>query len=258
MIFTFARSPSTTRTAWPARSASPASSVASTPVRPSAMASPKHRTSKRLRRLRQVDRLSGQRLHDGRRRGIRRHSLDGIGDRHGRDRGTVVGGGGNRAGDQVCGDEGARGVVDQHDVGLFPYQLECARDRILPAPAACDIPNRSCDLANDRPRTVHQVYRQRHDHLVHLRMAVERADAAREHRLPGKIEQLLGNRGAEAPAGAACGDDGCHTHAQNSLQSTVGSRQSQSQSQSESAVAVNSRQSGVGGRPSQSIVDCDS
>ena len=236
---------------------------------------PKHRTSKRLRRLRQVDRLSGQRLHDGRRRGIRRHSLDGIGDRHGRDRGTVVGGGGNRAGDQVCGDEGARGIVDQHDVGLFPYQLECARDRILPAPAACDIPNRSCDLANDRPGTVHQVYRQRHDHLVHLRMAVERADAAREHRLPGKIEQLLGNRGTEAPAGAACGDDGCHTHAQDSLQSTVGSRQSQStvtvNSRSlESAVGRRSQQSAVSGRQSQSTVavwsrrpsqlidDCDS
>ena len=157
---------------------------------------PKHRTPKRLRRLRQINRLSGQRLHDSRRPGIRRHSLDGIGGGHGRDRGTVVGGGGNRARDQVCGDEGARGVVDQHDIGLFLYQLECARDRILPAPTARDIANRPCDLAHDRPGTIHQVYRQRHDYVVDLRMAVERADASRKHRLPGEIEQLLGNRGA--------------------------------------------------------------
>ena len=98
-------------------------------------------TRERLRRLRQIDRLSRQRLHDGRRRGVRRHSLDGIGDGHGRNRGTVAAAAAIARGDQVCGDEGARGVVDQHDVGLFPYQLECPRDRILPAPAACD--NRS-------------------------------------------------------------------------------------------------------------------
>ena len=57
-------SPSTTRHGCPARSASAASSVASTPARPSATASAQHLAAERLRRLRQVDRLARQRLDD--------------------------------------------------------------------------------------------------------------------------------------------------------------------------------------------------
>ena len=60
----FVGSPSTSRTGCPARSASVASSVASTPASPSASASRKHVAPKRLRRLREIDRLARQRLGD--------------------------------------------------------------------------------------------------------------------------------------------------------------------------------------------------
>ena len=62
VIFTLSASPSTMCTTWPARSASAASSVASTPDSPSAIASPSTVAAKRLRRLREEDRFARNRL----------------------------------------------------------------------------------------------------------------------------------------------------------------------------------------------------
>ena len=64
VIFTFVDSPSTSRTGWPARSASDASSVASTPVSPRASASRSTSRRNACGRLRQEDRLPRQRFHD--------------------------------------------------------------------------------------------------------------------------------------------------------------------------------------------------
>ena len=62
VILMLVASPSTSRTAWPARSASAASSVASTPSLAERQRVAQHVAPERLRRLREKDRLARQRL----------------------------------------------------------------------------------------------------------------------------------------------------------------------------------------------------
>ena len=72
VILMFVASPSTSRTGWPARSASVASSVASTPRVAERQRVAQHVAAERLRRLREKDRLARQRLaRRSRRRRVR-------------------------------------------------------------------------------------------------------------------------------------------------------------------------------------------
>ena len=102
--------------------------------------------------------------------------------------------------------------MHEHDVGRVTHAIERPRHRILAGRAAGDEHNPALDLAHAAPRVVDQFRRQRDDDVVHLRMRIEGPHAARQHRLTGDVEQLLGNRGAKATPGAARGDDGGNTH----------------------------------------------
>ena len=136
VIFTFAGvSLDITCTGCPACSASIASSVASTPARPSAIGVAEHRAAERLRRLREVDRLARQRLGDDRPPAVA-DPLHRVGDRNRDDRGTVRRGRVDRSRDQIRRHERPRGVVDEHDVGRAVHASKRVGDGVLPPRAA--------------------------------------------------------------------------------------------------------------------------
>src|SRR5262249_48402319 len=163
-----------------------------------------HVASKGLRRLGEIHRLARERLtHD---RPI--HALHGVPGRDGGERGAVRGGGRNGPADEIGGGERPRGVVNHDDVALPVGGATRGGDGVPAARAA----THQTDVREVRRRRVEQLLRQRDDHLVHVGVRHERADAPLEDRLTADGDELLRPGRAEARSPAAGRDDGCHVH----------------------------------------------
>ena len=122
-------------------------------------------------------------------------------DRNRRDRRAGAAGRIDRARDQRRRDEGTRGVVDQHDVGLL--RARALRARHAPRPAASRRPAsaaRGCKPAHGRIEHRDVVGVQHRLHGRHIRMPAERLHGAVDHGLAADRAVLLRSAGAGAQA----------------------------------------------------------
>ena len=141
VIFTLASSPATSRTSWPACSASIASSVPEAPPRPASMAaaSTSRRNACGVCARNSVSR--GSVRDDARLAG--RHLLHRVVHRHGRDDGAGGEGAVDGAIDHVGGDERTRRVVHEDHRRVGGHRGEALGDRVLaPRAARHDAPRR--------------------------------------------------------------------------------------------------------------------
>ena len=124
-------------------------------------------------------------------------------------RGAGAAGGIDRARDHACRNEGARGVMDQDDIGLVPGErFEPGEHRGLPRRAAIGrrLVAEPCDRCREHGAVVGV-----HDRLnsEHVRMPAEGLHGAIDHGHAADLAILLGTAGACAQAASGRDEDDC-------------------------------------------------
>jgi hypothetical protein len=175
---------------------------------------PQDLDAKTLGRLREKNRITGNRLDDLDDPLVpfaATHALHRVAHRLRGDGRAVFRCRADRPGDQIAAHQRSRGVVDQHHFGARVKDPECIGDRILPSRSANDYPEAPAVVRLNR-RSRRELPRERDNHLVYVRVTAERRDAALQDRSPAEVEQLLRHAGAKPEAGAAGSDDGSDVH----------------------------------------------
>ena len=193
MILILSASPSTSRTEWPACSASDASSVA-VPIasRPSSMASSSTSRRERLRRLRQINRFARDRPRDDSQAGRGGRFLDGVARLKRGDRRAALCRRVDDARKKIGRRKRPRGVVNDDHAGALGDLRERVGHRILPPRSR----HRRCARAffdeirnggGDRG----EVGRKRDDDLVDAFVALDEIEAALKNGAIAKRRALL-------------------------------------------------------------------
>ena len=204
-------SPATSRTTWPACSASAASSVPLPPCAPSARAAGQHlarnacgvcasqtRSRGMVASTRALGRIVVRQLHRVA-RGQRRD---------GRARLSIAA---SIVRSIVAASTNGRAASWMTITSAADRSPRSPRHGVLPPCAAGHEAHRLVEPGEERRRAVEHVGRQRHDDLRHARMRHECGDAALENRAAADRQELLRRAGAEPAALSSGGDDGDDT-----------------------------------------------
>jgi hypothetical protein len=186
----------------------------------------KHFAPERLRRLREIDRVAGERLGDNQHSsafdrlpagltgapGGKRAPLHGVARGHRSQRGTVLRSGGNRARDQIRARKGTGRVVNHDQIALLVRGLEGLAHRILTPEPAGNEADRLRRGAQVGRRIGHQFGRECDDEFVDRRVAEKGSNGPLENGTAADADELLGHSAAEPLAVSASRDDCCDLH----------------------------------------------